>query len=123
MPRLVPVVSLISGLWYVTAAALLLRDKEGLFAAAFGIAGVLLIIGAARMRTSDPAGPRTVMRGTWVALLTVFIPLTAWAATIAVSGGIEHAQLALQHGPLPSALAGAVPAAIVMALVKRRTTP
>ncbi|WP_406115908.1 hypothetical protein [Kitasatospora purpeofusca] len=123
MSPLASLATLASGLWYLTAAALILAQRGGTmpFAAAAAVAGALLLTGAGRMMAGKSAGVRTVVRGAWVALLAVLVPLGTWTAMITLSGSAEHARLAVVNGTLLYAFAGAAPAIVVLLLVRRRT--
>ncbi|MCX4758629.1 hypothetical protein [Kitasatospora purpeofusca] len=123
MSPLASLATLASGLWYLIAAALMLAQQGDTiaFAAASTVAGAMLATGASRMMAGKPAGVRTAICGAWVALLAVLVPLAAWTAMITLSRSAEHARLAVENGTLLYALAGAVPAVVVLLLVRRRT--
>lgn len=115
---------LVGGLWYFTAAGLLLiRDSGSLIAVFFGLAGVLLVLGVLRMVFGSPAGPRTAVSGAWTALLTVLFPLGVWLTPTVTSGSaIEFSQLATRQGLPLQGVMGAVPPLVILAIAKRHTT-
>ncbi|MBB1243513.1 hypothetical protein GL263_08055 [Streptomyces durbertensis] len=116
---------LLAGAWYLVAAALLVAPGYAALAPTAAVSaavGVLLTVGGLRMaRGVVAAGRRWARRGALLALFAVLVPTGLLALGVLLTWDPERlVRVAVATRFFDYVLAGGVPAAVVLAVTRRR---